>query len=150
MKVILQVMNNLGSIGDVVTVKGGFARNFLLPRGKAILATPENMKEIEAKREELEKIAAIQLEEAHQRMEKLNLTTVVIRARSGEAGKLFGSIGVREIAKAISENIASVKKNEISLLGNTIRALGRYDIEVILHPDVRASVICEIIKDEIK
>lgn len=146
-KIILQEkVVNLGKLGDVVTARGGFVRNYLLPRKKAILATPENMKEVELRRAELEQIANEQLAQAKQRAENLHGKTITMGAHAGEGGKLFGSIGPKEIAQALSESFDVVEKSQVCL-ANAIRAVGDYEIEIMLHPDVRVTILCKVIQE---
>jgi len=143
-KIILQEkVVNLGNIGDVVTARGGFVRNYLLPRSKAILATAENMKEVDARRAEFERMAKEQLAQATLRAETLHGKSITIAAHAGDGGKLFGSVGPKEIAQVISECLGAVKKDEVRL-ANSIRAVGEYEIELMLHPDVRATVLCKV------
>jgi len=149
MKVILQEkVNNLGGIGDLVNVKPGFARNFLIPQGKAMRATEENMVLVAARRLELEKTAAEALDSAKQRAEALGVISVTITANAGEEGKLFGSVGNRDIAEAITLAGQSVDKSEVELPEGPLRQVGEYDIAIKLHSEVRASVKIHVVGEE--
>ncbi len=141
MRVILQQkMVNLGQIGDEVVVKRGYARNFLYPTGKAVPATPKNIAEFEKRRTELEKAAELMLEKAKQRAELLKDVSVVIKVNASNEGKLFGSVGAREIAAALVEAGASVEKQEISLPEGAIRVVGEHSVMLRLHSDVVAQL----------
>lgn len=149
MEVILfEKIDRLGGIGDLVNVKAGFARNFLLPQGKAKVATEENKAEIEARRAEFEKLAAEQLAGAEKRREQIELLTVEITAKSGTEGKLFGSIGNIDIAAALTDAGVDVEKREVRLPEGPIRQAGEYEITVHLHTDVNAVAKITIIGDE--
>ena len=149
MEVILfEKIDRLGNIGDLVNVKAGFARNFLLPQGKAKVATEENKAEIEARRAELEKQAAETLAAAQARGEKISDLTVTITAKSGTEGKLFGSIGNTDIAAAITEAGVEVEKREVRLPEGPIRQAGEYEITLHLHADVNTVASIVIVGDE--
>lgn len=146
MKVILQEkVANLGNIGDHVVVKPGYARNFLLPYGKAVPATPESIAEFEKRRAALEKAAAELLVKSKARAKKLEAKTFKVTANASEEGKLFGSVGPREIAEAISKNGISVEKREVNLPEGPIRQVGEYDIFIHLHTDVSVIVKIEVV-----
>ncbi|BBM00973.1 50S ribosomal protein L9 [Microbulbifer sp. GL-2] len=138
--ILLDKVGKLGNVGDRVDVKAGFGRNFLLPTGKAIPATAANVAEFEAKRAELEAAAAAKLAEAESRATKLAGLVVTIAANAGDEGKLFGSIGTRDIAEAISTGGVEVAKAEVKLPEGALREVGEYDVDVQLHSDVIASV----------
>jgi len=138
--ILLDKVGKLGNVGDRVDVKAGFGRNFLLPTGKAIPATAANVAEFEAKRAELEAAAAGKLAEAESRATKLAGLVVSIAANAGDEGKLFGSIGTRDIAEAISTGGVEVAKAEVKLPEGALREVGEYDVDVQLHSDVIASV----------
>jgi large subunit ribosomal protein L9 len=151
MKVILrEKVPHLGKIGDVVDARGGFARNFLLPRGKALLATPENLARTQAEHDELEKLALTHFQEAQTRANHLNGLSVTIRARAGEGGKLFGSVGTRDIAEAITAQLVPVGKSEVRLPSGAIRIVGEYEISLDLHADIDTLVQCKIVPDDTK
>ena len=138
--ILLEKIANLGNLGDKVSVKGGYARNFLLPQGKATAATAANVEAFEARRAELEKQAAEKKAEADARAAKLAELTVTIAANSGDEGKLFGSIGTRDIAEAVSAAGVELDKSEVRLPNGALRSVGEYDVEVHLHTDVEATV----------
>ena len=141
MKVILQEeVANLGKVGDQVSVKPGFGRNYLIPYNKAVPATPEAIADFEKRRAELEKTAAELLAVAKQRADKLADLSVTLSANAGEEGKLFGSISPRDIAEAITEAGIAVEKREVDLPEGPIRTTGEYEVHVQLHSDVKATV----------
>ncbi|MCL4112715.1 UNVERIFIED_CONTAM: hypothetical protein GTU68_052162 [Idotea baltica] len=139
--ILLEKIANLGNLGDKVSVKSGYGRNFLLPKGKATAATAESIAEFEARRAELEKIAASKKAEAESRATKLvELESVTLMATAGEEGKLFGSIGTHDIAEALTSAGIEVAKNEVRLPNGTIRNTGEFDVNVHLHADVEGSI----------
>lgn len=138
--ILLEKIANLGGLGDKVAVSAGYARNFLLPFGKATPATASNLEAFEARRAELERIADEKKGEAEARAAKLVDLTVTIAANAGEEGKLFGSIGTRDIADAVTAAGVEIEKSEVRLPEGPLRNVGEYDIAVHLHTDVEASV----------
>ncbi len=138
--ILLEKVTNLGNLGDKVNVKGGYARNFLLPQGKATMATAENVAAFEARRAELEKQAADKKANAEARAQELSELEVTITATAGDEGKLFGSIGTHDIADALTASGIEVAKSEVRLPNGTIRHVGEYDVTVHLHTDVEATV----------
>ena len=142
--ILLEKVANLGNLGDKVTIKAGYGRNYLVPQGKAVAATAEKIKEFEARRAELEKAAAEKLAAANARGEALGKLTVVIPHKAGDEGKLFGSVGTQNIADAITEAGAKVERHEIRLPEGVIRQIGTYDIDVNLHTDVVVTMSIEI------
>ncbi|RUO39308.1 50S ribosomal protein L9 [Aliidiomarina taiwanensis] len=139
--ILLDKVTNLGGLGDKVVVKSGYARNFLFPTGKAVPATKANVEMFEQRRAELEAQLAADLKAAEERAEKVNaLEAVVISSKAGEEGKLFGSIGTRDIAAAVSAAGVEVQKSEILMPHGTIREVGEFDIELQLHADVLATI----------
>ena len=134
--ILLEKVGKLGGVGDKVTVKSGFGRNFLLPQGKAVAATDENLKEFESRREQWEKAAADKKETAEKRAAELEDLKVTITAKAGDEGKLFGSVGARDIAEAVTAAGVEVSKSEVKLPEGTLRELGEYDIDLQLHVDV--------------
>ncbi len=139
--ILLEKVENLGNLGDKVKVRSGYGRNYLLPQGKATTATPENIKAFEARRAELEKAAADALEEANAQREKLDGATATIKAKAGDEGKLFGSIGASDIADAVSQAVGvELEKREVRLPTGSLRSVGEYEIEIHLHTDVNATV----------
>ncbi len=144
--ILLEKVRNLGALGDKVKVKSGFARNYLVPKGKAVYANEANMDRFEKRRAELEKIAADRHEKAVQRQQRLNaLTGVVITMKAGEEGKLFGSVGVRDITEALNKAGAEVEKREVRLDEGTLRMVGEYDITIDLDSDIAATVKLRIV-----
>ena len=125
--ILLEKVANLGSLGDKVKVKAGYGRNFLLPYGKAVAATADNLKAFEERRAELEKAAAEKLSAAQARGEALEGASVTITSKAGEEGKLFGSIGVRDIADAITATGTDVEKSEVRLPEGPLRVVGEYE-----------------------
>ena len=143
--ILLEKVGGLGNLGDKVRVKGGFGRNFLIPYGKAVSATTDNVARFEAKRAELEKGATERLAAAQARAEKLSGLKVTIAANAGDEGKLFGSIGTRDGADAITATGNEVGKSEVRMPNGVIRAIGDYQIDVQLHSDVTATVTVSVV-----
>jgi len=146
--ILLDNVENLGSIGDLVKVKPGYGRNFLIPHGKAALATPENMKQIEARRAELEKAAAEELANAKARAKSINGMELVIPANAGSEGKLFGSVGPVDIVDAFDKVQVEVERSEIRMPEGPIHDLGEYEVGVHLHTDVNAEIKIRIVAAE--
>lgn len=146
--ILLDNVENLGNVGDLVKVKPGYGRNYLLPQGKAALATPENIKAIEARRAELEKAAAAELASAQKRADVINGMELVIKANAGAEDKLFGSVGPIDIAEAFEGVQVEVQRSEIRMPDGPIHALGEYPIGVHLHPDVNAEVTVRVVPVE--
>ena len=138
--ILLEKVGRLGTVGDKVNVKSGFGRNYLLPQGKAITATAANVADFEARRKELEATANDKFVSAKARAEQLAELVVTLKAKAGDEGKLFGSIGARDIANAITDAGVKVSKAEVKLPEGTLRDLGEYDIDVQLHIDVIQAV----------
>ncbi len=138
--ILLEKIANLGNLGDNVAVKAGYARNFLLPFGKATPATAANVEAFEARRAELEKIAAEKKAGADARAAKLADLSVTITANAGEEGKLFGSIGTRDIADAVTAAGVEIEKSEVRLPEGPLRNVGEFDVVVQLHSDVETTV----------
>ena len=134
--ILLEKVGRLGTVGDKVSVKSGFGRNYLLPQGKAITATATNVADFEARRNELEATANDKFVSATARAQQLAELVVTIKANAGDEGKLFGSIGARDIANAISAAGVKVAKAEVKLPEGTLRDIGEYDVNVQLHVDV--------------
>lgn len=138
--ILLSKVENLGNLGDRVTVKPGYARNYLIPSGRATSATEENIKIFEERRAELERVAAEALGAAEARKEKLDGMSVTISARAGDEGKLFGSIAPRDIAEACAAAGVEVERSEVRMPEGPIRVAGEYEIEVHLHSDIDANI----------
>ena len=146
--ILLDNVENLGKIGDLVKVKPGYGRNYLLPQGKAALATPENMKEIEARRAELEKAAAEELAAAKLRAEAIGGMELVIPANAGAEGKLFGSVGPIDVVEAFDKVQVEVQRSEVRMPEGPIQELGEFPIGVHLHPEVTVDVVIRVVADE--
>lgn len=146
--ILLEKVLNLGNLGDQVDVKAGYGRNFLIPQGKAVMATPDNIKVFEERRAELEKAAAEQLDAARARAEKLaELGPVEIQRRAGEDGKLFGSVSTGDIAEVVTAAGVEVEKKEVHLPEGPIRHAGEYEIELQLHSDVTQTVQVNVVPE---
>lgn len=138
--ILLERVGRLGTVGDRVKVRSGYGRNYLLPQGKAITATQTNIAEFEARRAELEAAAGERKKNAESRAAKLSEMVVTISANAGDEGKLFGSVGARDIADAITAAGVTVAKSEVKLPAGTLREVGQYDIDLQLHVDVLQTV----------
>ena len=142
--ILLEKVGKLGALGDRVTVKGGYARNFLLPQGRAVLANEANIAEFETRRAELEKAAQEQLDAATARAESLNGKTVAITAKAGDEGKLFGSIGTRDIAEAAEVAGLTLDKSEVRLPEGPLRTTGEHEVQCQVHAEVFATITVAI------
>ncbi len=145
--ILLEKIGKLGELGDQVTVRAGFGRNYLIPYGKAVPATKANIADFEARRAELEAAAAERRSAAEGRAAQLAEKTITIAANCGDEGKLFGSVGTRDIADAISATGVEVVKSEVRLPLGVIRETGEYDIELQLHTDVVQVVKLAVVPD---
>lgn len=143
--ILLEKIKNLGALGDTVNVKAGYGRNFLIPQKKAVFATPGNVKMFEERREELEKKAAQVLAKAEQRAAKLNDVSILISAQASDEGKLYGSIGIAEIEKALLDKSHEVSKREILMPEGPFHEIGQFAVEIQVHSDVVATVGVEIV-----
>lgn len=146
--ILLEKVANLGNLGDKVTIKSGFGRNYLIPQGKATAATAIKIAEFETRRAELEKAAAEKLTAAQARATSLEKLEIVISHKAGDEGKLFGSVGTQNIADAITEAGSAVAKHEIRLPDGVIRHTGEYSIDVQLHSDVVSTLAINIIAEK--
>lgn len=143
--ILLDKIAKLGGLGDQVSVKSGYARNYLIPQGKAVMATKANIETFDARRAELEAKLAAGKAAAEERAAKLGeLAAVVIASKSGDEGKLFGSIGTRDVAEAITAAGVAVAKSEVRM-GNVLRNTGDYEVAVQLHADVKATVQIQVV-----
>ena len=138
--ILLQKVTNLGVLGDKVNVKPGYGRNFLVPQGKAVPATAANLAEFEAKRAEYEAKAKAGLEDAQARQAKLEGASVTLKANASTEGKLYGSVGPRDIAEAFTAAGLPLEKSEVILGEGPLRHTGEFDVLVHLHADVEATV----------
>lgn len=138
--ILLEKVDNVGVIGDKVSVRSGYARNYLIPQGKATLATPANIAKFEARRAELEAKAAGELAEAQARAKKLEGVVLKIAMPAGSEGKLFGSVGTVDIAEAIGKLGVEVERSEVRLHDGPIRVAGEHTIELHLHTDVNVEM----------
>jgi len=145
--ILLEKIGKLGALGDKVSVKAGFGRNYLIPQGKAVAATEANMARFEERRAELEKEAADKLAAAQARGEALEGLAITIAANAGDEGKLFGSIGSKDIADAITAAGTEVEKSEVRLPNGVIRTVGQFEIDVQLHAEVIATITLTVIAE---
>jgi len=145
--ILLERMGNIGDLGDEVTVKAGYARNFLIPQGKAVRATRDNRAEFETRRAELQRAADDRLNQAKGRSAQLEELTVTILVKAGEEGKLYGSVGTQDIADAIVATGAQVERSEIRLPEGVIRSTGEFPVDVQLHTDVTVPVTVAVVAE---
>ena len=147
--ILLSKVENLGGLGEKVKVKPGYGRNYLIPQGKAVPATAENLAEFEKRRAALEAEAAEILKKAESRKAELEGKRFEVRARAGEEGKLFGSVGTQEIADAIEAAGHEIEKREVRLPEEgALRELGEFEIGIHLHSDVNATVTVAVVAEE--
>lgn len=146
--ILLEKVANLGGIGDRVKVKPGYARNFLLPQGKATMATAENVARFEARRAELERKAQDNLQAAQQRATALQDFQLRITAKAGSEGKLFGSVGTADIAEAVTAAGHEIERSEVRLPAGPIRVIGEHVVTLHLHTDVEVSLPVTIVAEE--
>lgn len=145
--ILLEKVRKLGTVGDQVSVKPGYGRNYLIPQGKAVYANEVNIAKFEARRAELEAAAADKLAKAKARAEKFQDLKIVIKAKAADEGKLFGSIGIREIVKGLADAGHQVEKSEILLTEGVIRKTGDYPVVVQLHSDVNVTVTVSVVPE---
>ena len=145
--ILLQKVVNLGNLGDKVTVKPGYGRNFLVPQGKAVPATATNLAEFEARRAEYEAKAKASLEGAEGRKARLEGASVTISANASTEGKLYGSVGPRDIAEALTKAGMPVEKSEVVMGEGPLRHVGEFDVLVHLHADIETSIKVVIVAD---
>ncbi|MDX1442991.1 MAG: 50S ribosomal protein L9 [Gammaproteobacteria bacterium] len=147
--ILLTKVENLGALGDKVTVKPGYGRNYLIPHGLAKPATKENIAEFEARRAELEKQLAEELAAAEARKEKLDGKTITVTSKAGGEGKLFGSIGTHDIAEAATQQLGvEVERKEVRMGEGPLREVGDHEVEVHLHSDVNATITVSVVGEE--
>ncbi len=145
--ILLDKVENLGDIGDLVTVKPGFGRNFLLPTGRATLATRENIAEFEARRAELEKAAAAERQEAQKRADLIRGMELVIPANVGPEGKLFGSVGPVDVSMAFEKVGVEIARSEVRMPDGPIHEPGEFSVSVHLHSDVNVDVTVRVVPE---
>jgi large subunit ribosomal protein L9 len=146
--ILLQKVANLGNIGDRVKVRSGYGRNFLLPQGKATVATPDNVARFEARREELEKAAREHMTSAQERATALKDFKLIITAKAGTEGKLFGSIGTSDIAEALGKQGFKVERSEVRMPNGPLRMVGDHSVGLHLHADIDVPVAVSIVAEE--
>jgi large subunit ribosomal protein L9 len=146
--ILLQKVANLGNIGDRVKVRSGYGRNFLLPQGKATLATPDNVARFEARRTELERFAREQLVSAEERAVAMKEFKLTIQAKAGTEGKLFGSIGTSDLAEACTRAGFNVQRSEVRLPNGPLRTIGEHAVTLHLHADIDVPLAVTIVAEE--
>ncbi len=146
--ILLEKVHKLGALGDRVNVKPGFGRNYLIPSGKAVSATTDNIAKFDARRAELEKQQQEASAAAAVRAEKLNEVNVSIARKAGEEGKLFGSVGTADIAEAVKATGVELAKHEIRLPEGPIRSVGEFELDVQLHADVTVTIKVNVVPEE--
>ena len=145
--ILLERVNNLGDLGDEVSVKAGFARNFLLPKKKAVQANAANRAVFEERRKELEDAANEKLSAAKERAEALNEYLLTVQVKAGEEDRLFGSVGTQDIADALVSKGLEVERSEVRLPDGAIRVLGEYEVDIQLHSDVTATIHLHVVAE---
>jgi len=145
--ILLERISSLGNLGDTVKVKAGYGRNFLIPQGKAVPATADNVAKFEARRAELEKAASERLDTAEARKDAIGQLSISITQKAGDEGKLFGSVGTSDIAHAITEAGVPVEKREIRLPNGPLRQIGEHKVEVELHSDVVVAITVNVVPE---
>ncbi|MDZ7620908.1 MAG: 50S ribosomal protein L9 [Candidatus Competibacteraceae bacterium] len=146
--ILLEKVTNLGALGDRIKVKPGYARNFLIPKGKAITANAANIARFEARRAELEQVAAEILAKSKARAEQLTELIVTLSVKTGSEGRLFGSVGAADIAGAVSAAGIELQKHEVRLSGGPIRQVGEYDVDLHLHHEVKTQIRVNVIAED--
>jgi len=143
--ILMEKVVNLGNLGDVVKVRDGFARNFLIPQGKAKRATPDNLKAFEARRAELEKAQADSLAKAQERAAKLEGLMVQITQKAGVDGRLFGSVGNYDIVEALEKQGVEIERSQVRMPQGPLKQVGDYPIQIALHGDVVATITVSVL-----
>lgn len=146
--ILLQRVVNLGKLGETVDVKAGYGRNYLIPQGKALPATEANLAKFEARRAELEALEAEELSAANARAEALADVNVIMRAKSGDEGKLFGSIGARDIVDALTKSGLEVDRSEVKMPEGAFRQIGEYKVTIQLHHDISTDILVTILSED--
>lgn len=145
--ILLEKVRNLGDLGDQVTVKPGFGRNFLIPTGKAVRATPENKARFEAERAERERHQQDQLGRARARGEHMRGATVQLVRKAGDEGKIFGSVGMSDIAESMQAAGFELAKSEIEMPNGPIKSVGDHELQITLHPEVTVNIIVSVVAE---
>jgi ribosomal protein L9 len=146
--ILMEKVANLGNLGDVVKVKDGFARNFLIPQGKAKRATPENIKHFETRRTELEKAQNEALVKAQERAEKLNNLKIALTQKAGADGRLFGSVTNYDIVEALNKQGHEVERAQIRMPQGPLKQVGDFPIEIALHTDVAVTITVSVLGEQ--
>jgi large subunit ribosomal protein L9 len=146
--ILMEKVVNLGNLGDVVKVKDGYARNFLIPQGKAKRATQENLKAFEARRAELEKAQAAALAKAQERASKLEGLMVQITQKAGVDGRLFGSVTNYDIVEALEKQGHEVERSQVRMPQGPFKQVGDYDVEIVLHTDVTSTIKVSVLGEQ--
>lgn len=145
--ILLEKVANLGNLGDKVSIKSGYGRNYLIPQGKAVPATASKIVEFEVRRAELEKAAAEKLAAAQVRADAISKLEIVIAHKAGDEGRLFGSIGTHNIAEAITAAGIEVGKHEVRLPNGAIRHIGDFDIGITVHTDIVVTLSVKVVSE---
>lgn len=145
--ILLEKITNLGELGEKVAVKPGYGRNYLIPSGLAVSATKANLEAFEARRAELEKLAAEKLSAAEARKAAIEALSITVSRKAGEEGKLFGSVGTADIAEAITAAGTPVEKHEVRLPDGALRIAGDYEVAIHLHSDVDTTVKLSVVPE---
>ena len=143
--ILMEKVVNLGNLGDVVKVRDGFARNFLIPQGKAKRATPDNLKAFEARRAELEKAQAASLAKAQERAAKLEGLMVQITQKAGVDGRLFGSVGNYDVVEALGKQGIEIERSQVRMPQGPLKQVGDYPLQIVLHTDVVATITVSVL-----
>jgi large subunit ribosomal protein L9 len=146
--ILLEEVQNLGNLGEEVKVRPGYARNYLIPYGKAVMANAENRAHFEARRQELERLHADALTKARERAAPMDGASVSIASKAGEEGKLFGSVTTGDIVEAMAQAGLELKRSEIHLSAGPIKQLGDYEIAVTLHPEVHIKIHVSVVGED--
>ncbi|HIL39635.1 MAG TPA: 50S ribosomal protein L9 [Methylococcales bacterium] len=145
--ILLEKIANLGALGDRVSIKSGYGRNYLIPQGKAVVATKAKIAEFEQRRAELEKKEVDKLAIEQARAEKLSVLEIIITQKAGEEGRLFGSVGTQDIANAVTTAGVEVMKHEVRLPDGVIRQVGDYNIDISFHSDVTVNIAVKVVAE---
>ena len=147
--ILLEKIANVGNLGDVVKVREGYARNFLIPQGKAKRATPENLQAIEARRAELEKAASEKLAQAQAQAEKLEGSTLRVVQKAGVDGRLFGSVTNADVVDALKAQGITIEKSMVRMPSGPLKQVGEHPVAVVLHTDVTANLTINVVGETV-